>query len=141
MSEILNELKTDKRKKLDYFFSQEIKMSSKKSFHFKNVINDDLVILLTTNIRTVKNKRILVTGEHTGIFLKDWQFIKLNNHQRGINCYAVKLYRKYFKPFNFGNISFYPGKPEINDFEEAIARAKKQEEEHISFTEGWNDFA
>ena len=115
-------------------------MTSKRSFTFKNIVNDDVVIYLTTNVRTIKDKHILVTGEHHGVFLKDWQFKKISNHQKGINCYAVKLYRDYFKPFSFGAISFEPATPKIEDFEDLIRQAKEQEKEHIDFREGWSDF-
>ena len=140
MSNAIDELKSEKRKKLEYFFGQEIKMTSKNYFRFKNVINNDVVILLTTNIRTIKDKLVLVTGKNKGLFLKNWQIIKLNNHQKGINCYAVKLYREYFSPYNFGKIDFGYVKPEIKDFDELIEIVKKQDEENISFAEGWSNY-
>ena len=138
-SEIVNELKSDKRKKLDKFFGQEIHMTSKWSFRFKNVIDNDTVILLTKNIRKVGNKKVLVTGRHSGIFLKDWQILKIHDHKQGINCYAIKINRKYSKSFNFTNIDFGPVRCEMLNFEDIVKKAKEQEIEKFTFKEGWSD--
>lgn len=138
MSYISDQLKTAKRKDMEFFFGQDLKMTSGKYFTFTKFIDNDHIIVLTNNIKFIKNKPVFVVSNNKGIFLKDWQFRKVSSYQKGINCYAVKLTRQYFKPYEFSfEFNDFYFENNGNEFDTWVIIAKEQERENLPVREGW----
>lgn len=129
-------LKERKEKDLKFFYGEDIRKVSNKYFEFKRVIDNDNIIIITNNIRVIKDSYVLVVGEKKAVYLKDWQVRRVSNYYEDLEAYAVKLNRKYFKTYNFKNEI----DPELyfekdNDFNDLLELAKLQDERNISITE------
>ena len=129
-------LKERTEKDLKFFYGEDIRKVSNKYFEFKRVIDNDNIIIITNNIRVIKDSYVLVVGEKKAVYLKDWQVRRISNYYEDLDAYAVKLNRKYFKTYNFKNEI----DPELyfekdNDFNDLLELAKLQDERNISITE------
>lgn len=137
MSSYSDYLKSKKRLDMEFFFGDDLKMVSGKYFTFKRVKDNDNIVVLTGNIKFIKGNPILIVADNKGIYLKEWQIRKVASYQMGINCYAVKLSRQFFKPYTF---SF-----EFEDFlieeeytfDKLLEIAKEQEKENLPIRQGW----
>ena len=138
MSAYSDQLKTAKRRDMEFFFGEDLHMTSGKYyFQFKRVLGKDEVIVLTNNLKMIKGNPVLVVGPSAGIYLKDFQVRKVSSYQAGINCYAVKLSRKYFKPYKF-SFEFEDMMIENEEtFDTFYEVAKLQEKENLAIREGW----
>lgn len=101
MSSYSDYLKERKSKDLKYFFGEDVKMISNKYFKFTYVIDNDNIILITNNIKIIKGNYVLLVDNNKGVYLKDWQVRPVHNFYNDMSAYAVKLNRKYFKPYTF----------------------------------------
>lgn len=136
MSKYSEFIKGQKEKDMKFFFGEDYKKTSNKYFKFKRVIDEDNIILITNNIKVIKGNYVLIVWDNKGVYLKDWQVRKVHNYYNDIVAYAVKLNRKYFKPYEF--------KFEFNDFvfekestfDSLYEVAKIQEEENMEFALG-----
>ncbi len=144
MSSYSDYLKTAKRKDLEFFFGPDLKMSSGRYFRFKRVLvsdvpgESDTIIVVTNNIMFIKEKPVLIVNDNAGLYLKDWQVRKVSSHSAGINAYAVKLTRKYFKPYTFKfNFTGYHFE-EPDTFDKLLEIAREQESENLALREGWS---
>lgn len=137
MSSYSDYLKTTKRKELEFFFGSDLKMTSGKYFIFRRVIDNDAIIVLTNNIKFLKESPVLIVANNKGIYLKDWQLRKISSYQEGINCWAVKLNRNYYKPFEFKFEFDDYNIPEEMTFDSWLEVAKEQEKENLPMREGW----
>ena len=81
--------------KKDSFFG-EVQSVSGKYFIVDQVKDRDNAIIKTKNITAVKGNIVMVTGNNTAVYLKDWQARRIYDKQTG-EAYAVKINRKYFK--------------------------------------------
>ena len=130
-------VKEQKRKDMEFFYGKDnVKMKSNKYFEFKRVLDDDNCIVVTNNIKTIKGNPVMITGKNQAVYLKEWQLRPVHNFDNGINAHAVKINRKYFKPytfkFDFEGFSF----DKNQTFDDMMATAKKQETENMRFAEG-----
>lgn len=82
-------------------FFGEVKNRSNKYFTFKHVIDEDNIVLVTSNIKRVKDSLVMVVANNKAVYLKDWQVLKVHNYYAEMEGYAVKLCRKYFKTYTF----------------------------------------
>lgn len=108
-------------------FFKEIKQVTNQYFNFKRVENEDSIVIITSNIKKIKDKYCLIVDNNKGVFLKDWQVRLVKIRETG-NCYAVKINRNFFKAFtfsfNFDDMSF----EKEDTFEDLMMIAKEQEE-------------
>lgn len=81
-------------------FYGKIEKISNKYFKIDNIKDKDHITLLTNNVAVVKGNLVLVTGLHTAVYLKGWQARRVQNRE-GIDAWAVKLARPYFKEYTF----------------------------------------
>lgn len=129
--------KERKQKDMDFFYGKgNTKQKSNKYFEFKRVLDDDNCIVVTNNIKTIKGNPVMLTGNNQAVYLKDWQYREVHNYDEGINTYAVKLNRKYYKPYtfrsNFDGYSF----DKNNSFDDMMDIARQQEKVNMKFAEG-----
>lgn len=82
-------------------FFGKCKMSSKKYFKFNHIISDDEFIIITNNLKVIKGQPVLVVDNNKGVYLKEWNISEVRNWYTGLQAYAIKLNRKYFKPYTF----------------------------------------
>ena len=99
-------IKEMKIKDKEFFFGKSIKFKTNTYFTIDHVIDDDNIIIITSNIKRVKDAYVLVVANNKCVFLKDWQIRPVHNYYKGIYAYAVKLNRNYFKTYTFKN-DFY----------------------------------
>lgn len=87
----------------DRFFGT-VQHESQKYFYFDQCENrdSDTCIVMTNNIKVVKGNPVLVTGNNTAIYLKNWQF-RLMESREGMTAFAVKVNKNYFKEYTFKN--------------------------------------
>ncbi|MGI6157665.1 MAG: hypothetical protein ACOYH4_04250 [Saccharofermentanales bacterium] len=100
--------------------------ASNKYFHDRHYIDDDTIVINTNNVITVKGNYVLVIDKNQAVYLKDWNVREVRNWDMGWQGHAVKLQRKYFKPYtfrkNFDDYAF--DKPDT--FEGLVRVAKEQ---------------
>ena len=125
-----------KERAITSFFGEHRKVSN-KYFEFKRIIDKDNFIIVTKNVKIIKGNPVLLTDNNKGVYLKDFQIREISNYYEGINTYAVKLNRKYFKEYTFKNDfeDFSFSKRET--FDSLKKAAKEQEKVNLSFKEGW----
>lgn len=129
--------KDRKQKDMDFFYGKgNTEKKSNKYFTFKRVLDDDNCIVVTNNIKTIKGKPVMITGNNQAVYLKDWQYRPIHNYYEGIDTYAVKLNRNYYNPytfrFNFDGYSF----DKNNSFDDMMNTAREQERVNMKFAEG-----
>lgn len=129
-------LKDRKQKDRDFFYGEgNTKNVSNKYFKFKHVLDDDNCIVVTNNIKFIKGNPVLVTGNNQAVYLKDWQLRSVYNYWEGIEGYAVKLNRKYFKPytfrFDFDDMAF----DKNNTFDDIMDVAREQDSVNMKWSE------
>lgn len=137
MSNLNEAIKEHKDSQIERFFGEH-KMISNKYFTFKHVQSDDEIILITNNLKSVKNNVVLVIANNQAVYLKDWNIVPVSNFDESIEAYAVKLNRKYFKAYtfqrDFEDIAIEP--PET--FDSLLATAKEQDAENMKIkVNGW----
>ena len=111
----------------------EHKMSSNQYFTFSNVQDEDNIITTTNNIKSIKKNPVLIVGNNEVVYLKDWNILPVMNWEKGIDAWAVKLNRKYFKVYTFGEEfeDFYF--KETETFDSLVEVAKEQQEKGNAF--------
>lgn len=132
-SQYLKELKD---KDLKFFYGEDVKRVTNKYFKFKIVKDNDNIIIITNNIKVIKDSFVLVVGEKKAVYLKDWQVRSVRNYYEDLNAYAVKLNRKFFKTYTFKNEideNLYFEKD--NNFDDLLELAKKQDKRDLAITE------
>jgi len=107
MSDYSEAIKKAKDSNITRFFGEH-KMVSNQYFTFNRVQDEDNIILITNNLKEIKGNPVLVIGNNQAVYLKDWNVVPVMNYDFGVDAYAVKLSRKYFKPYTF--------KSEFSDF-------------------------
>ena len=141
LSELFRERKINN---LKYFFGNDANISKDGEviINYNHVIDNDNIIIQTNNIKYWINKDqwVLVVAKNKAVYLKEWQIREIKNWNKGIDSYAVKLNRKYFKIYNlsyeFGDIS-----SELNDdFDSLLEIAKLQNNNQISWKLGHYNF-
>lgn len=136
MSKYGEYLKDRKEKDLEFFFG-ETKSRTNKYFTFNRIKNENEIVILTNNIKTVKGSPVLIVGSNKAVFLKDWAVRKVHNYEHGINTYAVKLNRNYFKTYTFTNA--FEGYEDMgeDDFNSLYKVAEDQNKVNLEIAEGF----
>jgi hypothetical protein len=134
MSKYSEFLKEMKENQVNKFFG-EVKKTSNKYFKFNHILNKDEIIVVTRNVKFIKDNFILVVGNNKAVYLKEWNIVRVHNYDLGLNAHAVKLNRKYFKIYTFKN-DFEDFHFENDDtFESLLEVAKEQNDTEIAL--GW----
>lgn len=134
MSKYSEFLKEMKEEQINKFFG-EIKKTSNKYFKFNHILNEDEIIIITGNVKFIKDNFVLVVGNNKAVYLKEWNIVRVHNYDLGLNAHAVKLNRKYFKIYTFKNY-FEDFHFENDDsFESLMEAAKEQNNTEIAL--GW----
>lgn len=124
-------------REMQRFFNGGYNMRSNKYFEFTHVINNDEIIIITNNIKTIKGSLVLVIGNDKVVWLKDWQVKKVRNFYNGVYGYAVKLNRQYFRTyqlnFEFEDLLF----DKDNNFDDLLEVARMQDEANEQIALGW----
>ena len=136
MSKLGDYIKQQKEKDIQKFFG-EIKHTSNKYFTFNRIINDDEIIIVTSNIKIIKDTPVLVVGNNKAVYLKDWLIREVRNYNLDIYDYAVKLNRKYWKVYTF--------KSDFEDifiekeatFDDLVEVAKEQNKKNMPIALRW----
>lgn len=96
----------------DKFYGERNSVSNSR-FTFDGTAHEsqDEITIVTKNVRRLKDNLVLIVGNNKLVYLKDWQAKPLYSHELGLNASAVKLNRKYFKPYtwkagNFLDVDF-----------------------------------
>lgn len=113
----------------DRFFGGR-RMTSSRYFTFEHVLDEDNIIVITDNVRMLRNGSIvLIVGNEHAVYLKEWQIYKVRTYTDDIDGWAVKLNREYFKPYRFNGrfagVSFY--QPDTFDNLKVTAKAQNPE--------------
>jgi hypothetical protein len=124
----------------DRFFG-EVKKVSNKYFTFDRIINEDEIIILTNNIKDIKNSPALIVGNNKAVFLKDWLVKRVHNWEEGMDFFAVKLNRKFFKVYTFQNPFEDYSFDQEDDFDSLYKVAQEQQEVNLKVAYGhlWHE--
>lgn len=134
----VNKLKTPERRDLETFFGCEnISMKANNYFTYKSVLDDNTIIVLTNNIKRIKSNYVLIVGKNKGLYLRAWQFRKVCSYREGINCYAVKLFRTYYDPYEYDFVFKDMDIEEDITFDMWHEEAIEQEKENFCIRKGW----
>lgn len=131
MSSFSNYIKARKEKDKDFFFGEgNWRNLTNKYIAYKSVINDDEIIIRTSNVKYFKGNPVLVVGSNDVVYLKDWQVKDAHAWEPDFkdDFYIVKLNRKYFKKYHFQNPVLGFEGAEDRDFDNLLTIAKEQEE-------------
>lgn len=121
----------DKSNDYDYYFGKNNwKEQPNKYITFKHLIDDENIIIVTSNIKYFKNsgKYIMAIGNNSCIWLKEWQIKKCYNYWLDTDAHIVKLNKKYYTPyalkFTFDELNF----EKDETWEDMIEIAKEQDQ-------------
>lgn len=118
----------------DFFFGEgNYRKVTNQYYKFKRVLSNDDIILVTNNVKMVKDSPVLVVDNNKAVYLKNWQIKPVSNWDEGIEGYAVKLSRKYFKPYTFKNPLGEYSFDKEDTFDDLLNVAKEQEKENLPF--------
>lgn len=131
MSTYSDYLKGMKEKSIERFFGK-VEHKSNKYFTFNHYINDDEAIIITSDVKYIKGNPVLIIANNKAVYLKDWLLMPVRNYDNNVYGYAVKINRKYFKPYTF--------KSEFEDiyieseytFDDLLNISKEQDKENMS---------
>lgn len=131
MSSLSNYIKARKEKDKDFFFGAgNWRNLTNKYIAYKSVLNDDEIIIRTSNIKFFKGCPVLIVGSNDVVYLKDWQVKAAHAWEPDFkeDFYIVKINKKYFRTYHFENPVFGFESMENQDFEHLLDVAKEQEE-------------
>ena len=124
------------QQEMEKFFSGGFNKVSNQYFTFKRVLNNDEIIIVTNNVRRFKEDYVLWVDNNKVIYLKDWQIKPVKNYDLGDSSYAVKLNRKYFKPYTLRFESRDLMFNKEDTFDSLMEVAKQQEKKNIKWAIG-----
>lgn len=135
MSSYSEFLKKVKEQNKERFFPNH-KNVSNKYFTFDHYVSDDEIIIVTSNIISVKDNPVLVVGNNKVVYLKDFCIQPVHNYDLGINAYAVILKRQYFKVYTFKkDIEGFSFEKE-ESFDDLVQVAKEQDAANMKIAIG-----
>lgn len=126
MSRYSEYVKSVKDKEITRFFG-EVRRKSNKYFHFCRMVSDDVAIIVTNNLTTINGSPAMIVGENSAVFLKDWNIVPVRMERGTMNSYAVKVDRRYYKPYTFSQPFDYTGE-EMSTFDDVLDVARMQDE-------------
>lgn len=111
----------------DSFFGNVHKVSNKYFIPEKQVIDDDNIILMTSNIKAVKGKTVMVVGPNQAVYVNNIAGANIKNGNTLItNTYAVKVNRQKYKTYTFRN-GFDDAPSKVESFDDLLKIAREQE--------------
>ena len=122
--------KLAKERDIKFFFGDVLKITN-EYFEFIRYKDDNNIVILTNNIKTIKGSFVLVVDIDKAVYLKDWQVRQVYNYFHDITCYAVKLNRQYFKPYQFSFEFDGFGFEKEDTFDDLVEVAKEQDKENM----------
>lgn len=133
MSNYSEYLRSRKESNMNFYFGEgNYQMKSNKYFSFKRVLDNDNIIIVTSNVKQIKGNYVMIVDNNKAVYLKDWQVKAVSNFFNGLEGYTVKLNRNYFKPYTFRfDFEGYSFEKE-ETFEDMMNVAKLQEEENMT---------
>ena len=140
MSKYGDYIKSVKEKNIKFFFGDDVNYDG-KHVQWKHFKDEDTILIATSNVRYWKNKEqyVLIVDNNKVVYLKEWQVTLIKNWNLGINGYAVKLNRKFFKaytmPFAFEDVGF----SKEDTFDELVECAKEQDQVNLTWKLGHYD--
>lgn len=138
MSKLNEVFKNMKEKDLNFFFGEgNWKNKSNKYYSFKRVLNENEIIIVTENIRIVKENPVLVIGNNKVVYLKDWAVRPVRNYENGVYAYAVKLNKNYFKVYTFKSDFEDLFFEKEDSFDDLLKTAKEQEKRAMPVAFGY----
>lgn len=107
----------------------EVDQYSKKRFGFDGSKHKDpdVITIITGNVRRFKDDYVLVVDNNKVVFLKGWQIAPIYCNELGMNAFAVKLNRKYFKPYTWKASEFTDFLFEKEDTFDSLAETAKEQ--------------
>lgn len=89
-------------------FFGEREFKSNQYFKFNHVVDDDNIIINTSNLKEIRTKNgepslIMLVGDDQAVYIKPWQVMPIYDYYGFGEGYAVKLNRAYFKPYKFNS--------------------------------------
>lgn len=136
LSQYYNQIKL---KELQRFFGEDIKFVKDTIVHFTHVIDNDNFIIVTSNLKEIKGNFVLMVGKNKAVYLKDWNATPIKNWNLGVDTFAVKLSRKYFKVYEFkSNFEEFSGDDET--FDSLLEIARQQENDTTTWKLGHYGF-
>ena len=140
--------KKRKAKDIEFFFG-DTEWRSNKYFKFDHVKDNDNIVIVTKNIKAIKGNFVMIVDNDKAVYLKDWQVKPVHNYGEDFWGFAVKLNRKYFKPYTFKNPFNDYSFDKQDTFDRLLKDAKKQNKTYIAldkhqldskmeFLRGWN---
>lgn len=76
---------------------------SNQYFTFNHIVNDDEIIVITNNVKKIKNSFALAVDNNKVVYLKEWNMVPVRNYDLDIYAIAVKLNRKYWKEYTLNS--------------------------------------
>ena len=112
------------------FFGNYRKVSNKYFELETQVLDNDNILVATSNVTAVKGSPVLIVNDNQAVYLKDWQVqgVNVKNADTGSieSGYMVKLDRNYFKPYTFKSGFDGVGFDKADTFDSLLDDAKKQ---------------
>jgi hypothetical protein len=135
MSNYSDYIKKIKERNKEKFFPNH-KNVSNRYFTFDHYISDDEIVIITSNIINLKGSPVLIVGNDKAVYLKDFCIQPVHNYHLGINAFAVRLKRQFFKVYTFKKEfeAFYFEKDE--NFDDLVEVAKEQDKRNMSIAIG-----
>lgn len=103
MSRYSEFLRSMKERDAKWFFGEDAETMNNHGIFWKRYKSDDEVVIVTKNVQywATRDTWVMWVGNDKVVYLKDWQIrpVKIWEGDWGDNCYAVRLTRKYFKPY------------------------------------------
>lgn len=132
MSRYGDYIKSVKEKDAKWFFGDDAEIGNNHGITWKRYKDDDNIVLVTNNVSywSKKGTYVMWVGNNKIVYLKDWQVRPVKNWELGaLNAYAVRLTRKYFKPYalSFSSDEFMFEKDE--SFDDLVEVAKSQDQD------------
>ena len=128
MANLTEYYKARREKELNFFFGEgNWNQVTNTHYTFKHVIDEDTIIIATSNIKVIKDSFVLLVANNKAVYLKNWQVASAKID--GMEVSLVKLSRKFFKVYTFSNDfdnCCFEREESFNDLKE-IAEVQEQE--------------
>lgn len=117
-------------------FFPNVKMESNQYFVAERVIDEDTIVIITKDIivNPYKQTILFLVDNNKAVYLKPQNVKYVSNYFNGLNGYAVRLNRNFFKVYTFKNDFEGFSFDNESTFDELVEIAKSQEKEELKIT-------
>lgn len=124
--------KEARNRDLNFFLGEgNYQQVSNKYTTFKRVIDDNNILVVTDNLKIVKDSIVMMVDNNKAVYLKDWQVRKAFSWDAGVDSYVVKLNRNYFKTYTFKNDFKNVYLKKADTFDSLLADAKAHQKTNL----------